>query len=341
MWMGGDRGLYRVDALGLRPAHAQPTPAIRRIVDGNEHLIAQPHPSLPYNFGRVRIEISPLSYNTKTEYQYRLDPVDADWGPWTEQAFLDYTNLAANDYTFRVRTRGSAGSVSKEARWTFTVLAPWYATGGAARLWMLLAALVIAAIVFLRTSALHRRARTLQGPVDEQTIMLRQANERLERLSLSDDLTGVANRRAFDRALNEMWKRAARHDLPLSIVMLDLDHFKALNDTQGHAAGDEYLRRVARLLQQAIRDDGDDLVARWGGEEFVILLGNTDESAALAVAERMRTAVASLGITASLGVAARAHEGDPETLIRRADLALYAAKRAGRNCVRGAERKSA
>lgn len=341
MWIGTDRGVYRVGSGILTPAHAQPSPAIRRVVDGNEHLIALTDPSLPYKFGRVRIEVSPLSYASRTEYQYRLDPADSEWGPWTEQAFLDYTNLAPNDYTFRVRTRGMAGSVSKEARWSFSVLAPWYATGGAVLFWILIALLTVAAIVAIRTGALRHRARLLQQLVDEQTVMLRQANERLERLSLIDDLTGAANRRAFDRALGEQWKRAVRHDVPLSIVMLDLDHFKAINDTQGHAAGDEYLRKVARLLQQAIRDDGDDIVARWGGEEFVLLLGNADEPAALAVAERIRASIESLGVTASLGVATRSHEGDPDSLIRRADLALYSAKRAGRNCVRAVERKSA
>jgi diguanylate cyclase (GGDEF)-like protein len=182
----------------------------------------------------------------------------------------------------------------------------------------------------------------LQSLVDEQTVMLRDANQQLERLSLADPLTGVANRRAFDRAIAEAWKRAVRHDLALAVIMLDLDHFKELNDSHGHTAGDECLRAVAQTLEAAIRENGDDVVARWGGEEFVILLGAADRNSALAVAQRIRSGIEALGITASLGVAVRANDPDPVALIDRADRALYSAKRAGRNRVHfDEERKSA
>lgn len=341
MWVGSERGLYRVAPLDARAMQRPPAPAIRRVVDGNQHLLfdgavpgpAPAAPSLKHNFGRVRVEVAPLAYRTRTEYQYRLDPIDEGWSAWSEQAFLDYTNLGANDYTFRVRTRGAGGPTSDEATWTFSVLAPWYATRWAAALWTLLGMLALAGIVWLRTRTLRLRARRLQSLVDEQTVLLRDANQELERLSLADPLTGVANRRAFDRALSEAWKRAVRHDQSLAILMLDLDHFKVLNDSYGHTAGDECLRMVAQALENAIRGNGDDLVARWGGEEFVILLGDTNHANAVAVADRIRASVEALGITASIGVAIRAHDVDPTALIDRADRALYAAKHAGRNRV--------
>ncbi len=351
MWIGSERGLYRIAPLGLGAPHPQPSPAIRRVVDGAGRVLfdgtlpdtTSEAPALPHDFGRVRIEVAPLSYRAKTQYQYRLDPIDTGWSPWTDQAFLDYTNLSANDYTFRVRTRGAAGITSAEGLWHFSVLAPWYATRWAAALWTVLGLLLIAAVVWLRTRTLRLRARHLQSRVDEQTVMLRQANEQLERLSLADPLTGVANRRAFDRALGEAWKRAARHDHSLAILLRDLDHFKDLNDSQGHTAGDECLRAVANTLENAIRGNGDDLVARWGGEEFVVLLGATDAVSALAIALRIRTGVETLGVTASLGVAIRADDPNPAALIDRADRALYAAKRAGRNRVHlnDEQRKSA
>jgi diguanylate cyclase (GGDEF)-like protein len=341
MWIGGERGLYRIAPLDAAAARPQPVPAIRRVVDGADRVLfdgavpgaAPAPPSLPHDFGRVRIEVAPLSYRAKLQYQYRLDPADSAWSPWTDQAFLDYTNLAANEYTFRVRTRGAAGAMSAEARWRFAVRAPWYATRWAAALWVLLGVLLLGAIVWIRTRTLRLRARQLQSQVDEQTVMLRHANAQLERLSLADPLTGVANRRAFDRALGEAWKRAIRHDQPLAIIMLDLDHFKLLNDSRGHTAGDEVLRAVAQTLESAIRGNGDDLVARWGGEEFVILLGAADEASALAVAQRIRLGIETHGVTASLGVAIRGNDADPIALIDRADRALYAAKRSGRNRV--------
>jgi diguanylate cyclase (GGDEF)-like protein len=323
----------------------QPAPAIRRVVDGRDRTLfdALGNPthagtSLPHSFGRVRIEVAPLSYRAQTQYQYRLDPIDTQWSSWTEQAFLDYTNLGASDYTFRVRTRGAAGALSDEARWAFSVRAPWYATRPAIALWIVAGAALLYLFIRLRTRTLRGRARRLQSLVDEQTVMLRRANEQLEHLSLTDPLTGVANRRAFDQALAEAWKRAVRHDQPLTVIMLDLDHFKHLNDAQGHAAGDECLRAVAQHLDSAIRGNGDDLVARWGGEEFVMLL-SADEATALAVAQRIRSGIEPLGVTASLGVAARGHETDPMELVERSDRALYAAKRAGRNQVRVDEQR--
>jgi diguanylate cyclase (GGDEF)-like protein len=350
MWIGTERALYRIEPQDRSAAHPLPAPGIRRVIGNGDRVLfdgAVPNadaapPSLPHNFGRVRIEVAPFAYRAKTQYQYRLDPIDTAWTPWTDQAFLDYTNLGANDYTFRVRTRGAAGAVSAEAAWPFTVLAPWYATRWAAALWVILGTLLLAAIVWIRTRTLRLRARRLQSLVDEQTVMLRDANQELERLSLADPLTGVANRRAFDRAIAEAWKRAVRHDLALAVIMVDLDHFKKLNDSYGHTAGDECLRAVAQTLEAAIRENGDDVVARWGGEEFVILLGAADQASAVAVAQRIRAGIEALGITASLGVAVRANDADPVALIDRADRALYSAKRAGRNRVHfDEERKSA
>ena len=176
---------------------------------------------------------------------------------------------------------------------------------------------------------------------------LQQANRHLERLSAIDGLTGIANRRRFEAAFDAEWRRAGRSGTPLSVVMVDLDHFKAFNDTYGHQGGDDCLRRVATVLARGLERAGD-LVARYGGEEFIVILAAAGAAAAARTAEHLRAEVERLGIphagspsgvvTVSLGVAtARRAQGrrgiSPEALLAAADRALYEAKRAGRNRV--------
>lgn len=157
-------------------------------------------------------------------------------------------------------------------------------------------------------------------------------------LALTDSLTGLQNRRAFDSELAVAVARAERYQRDLSLMLLDLDHFKILNDTYGHPAGDAVLRAVARVLIEKSRRI--DMVARIGGEEFALILSDTPSSAALRLAERLRQAISnassdSIAFSASFGVASlQDTESKPEALLKAADKALYAAKDAGRNCVR-------
>jgi diguanylate cyclase (GGDEF)-like protein len=163
-------------------------------------------------------------------------------------------------------------------------------------------------------------------------------NARLAELAATDGLTGLKNSRAFREALTSAGSFASRMDHPLSLILLDVDHFKSYNDTFGHLAGDDVLRTVGTLLRGQLRLH--DLAARYGGEEFAVLLPATDDAAAQIVAERLREAIAShpwplRPITASFGVATLA-VGDPASppdLVAWADRALYASKRAGRNRV--------
>jgi two-component system, cell cycle response regulator len=181
-----------------------------------------------------------------------------------------------------------------------------------------------------------RTALRLKAVQDE----LRRRNAELERMSRTDSLTAIYNRRHMDELLHRMLSAARRHDQSLAVVMIDIDHFKHVNDTKGHAAGDRVLQVVAQRLTGVLRVE--DELGRWGGEEFITLLPVTDLSGATRVAERMRSAVASepvslgnhgtLSVTISLGCAAGVG-GDPEALVRRADDCLYAAKNGGRNRV--------
>jgi diguanylate cyclase (GGDEF)-like protein len=194
-------------------------------------------------------------------------------------------------------------------------------------------------------------------------LALKQRTDELHRLAGVDGLTGIANRRTFDSALDHEWRRACRSKSPLSLLLMDVDHFKRFNDHYGHQAGDDCLRSVASALAAASRRPGE-VVARYGGEEFAVILPACDQEAALGFAEKLRASVVALQIphaasdtasevTISIGVAnltldcialGKDHPGwsgpcptvdtcreGAETLIAAADAALYEAKRAGRN----------
>ena len=189
------------------------------------------------------------------------------------------------------------------------------------------------------------RCKTREEELLGVTRLLEEANTKLQELSSIDGLTGIANRRLFDQFIEKEWKRALRYSRPLSLVMIDIDVFKAFNDSYGHLAGDDCLRQVAQALQDGTKRPGD-LVARYGGEEFAVILPEIETDNALIFAETLRLIVESLNInhaystvcnivTASLGVATMVPHRltSPKILIDHADKALYFAKQNGRNQV--------
>ena len=172
--------------------------------------------------------------------------------------------------------------------------------------------------------------------------------EKLSALAMTDPLTGLWNRRAFDQALRREWKRTSRKDSEFSLLLLDLDHFKPLNDQYGHPLGDECLATVASTISDTVR--ATDIVCRWGGDEVAVILPATDQAGALKTAEKIRSAIEELrfcanknsgewvSVTASIGVATALPEPDgsataPQSLLSAADRALYMAKHDGQNRV--------
>ena len=164
----------------------------------------------------------------------------------------------------------------------------------------------------------------------------------LEQQAYRDSLTGLANRGVFEDQLVRDWDACRRHNTPLTVILADLDHFKAINDTHGHAAGDEVLRQAAKMLAQSSRSS--DLVARYGGEEFVVVAPDCPLEAGMALANRFRSLLnrrtisvegVPIAVTASVGIATAAiqTQDSPMELFRRADQALYHAKRSGRDAI--------
>jgi len=190
-----------------------------------------------------------------------------------------------------------------------------------------------------------------QGRVEHYVMVFRDVTEqklledRLRELSATDGLTLLANRRSFDEALERGWHHATRHGEPVSLIMIDIDHFKPYNDIYGHGAGDRCLQQVATAIAAGVRHEGA-LVARYGGEEFAVILPRTDAATAREIAEGLRRRVEALGIahsgnplgsriTISVGISTRTppQTADFEDLMQSADQALYRAKEGGRNGV--------
>jgi diguanylate cyclase (GGDEF)-like protein len=187
------------------------------------------------------------------------------------------------------------------------------------------------------------RIKFLNDALNEKVQELQRAKEELRQLAITDGLTGLYNYRYFKEHLSQELNRAKRHKLAVSVVMMDLDHFKHYNDTNGHPAGDTVLRQISKLLKENIRNI--DLAARYGGEEFVLVLLEANKASARIVAEKIRRFVEEYTfefeenqpnkkITISAGVAAFPEDGqDFDTLVNSADQRLYRAKQAGRNAI--------
>ncbi len=201
----------------------------------------------------------------------------------------------------------------------------------------LLAGTVFTLLYWVLAGLLLRQLRREQHLL----VQLHQLTTRLQHLSLHDGLTGLCNRRCFDRTLDQLWALAQRTGQPLCLLMLDIDHFKRINDTHGHQAGDRVLQTIASILRRHVQRSSD-LIARYGGEEIAVLLPDTPLEGACALAEKLRQAVEQTPftelehpVTVSIGVACHIPKPDdaPAQLIRQADMNLYAAKEAGRNRV--------
>ncbi|MCE7027045.1 GGDEF domain-containing protein [Jiella avicenniae] len=179
-----------------------------------------------------------------------------------------------------------------------------------------------------------------QGKLRSLTVLLKERSKKLEAAALTDPLTGTHNRRFFDEALSQYVQEFKRIDRPLGLILIDLDHFKAINDSHGHDTGDEVLRAVAFCLFEVTRFH--DVVARIGGEEFAIIAPNLAFDELRRFAEKLRHEISRvalavgeqrLGVTASIGLALAGPEDGPGSLTKRADVNLYQAKQGGRNRV--------
>ncbi len=345
VWFGTARGAAAFD-----PDHEVFDKTLKRLLLTGGALYAgigafEDGARLPPGRGRVRFEYRLLSFfgEGRTRYRTRLEGVEAAFGDWTPAIEREFSSLPPGAYRFEVIGRDASGNLSGPIGLAFEVAPGFWRTGWARSGSALALLALIAGSWRARTAALRRRERDLQELAAARTRQLEGANALLIELSYLDPLTSIPNRRRFDELFAEEWRRAGRARSRLSLLMIDVDAFKAFNDSYGHQEGDQCLRRVAATLSDHLPRAGDS-VARYGGEEFAVLLPGTDAAGAYLLAERLRQQVARLAIphrasaaaavvTVSCGVAMRRPLGDeaPAVLLAAADAALYAAKHAGRN----------
>jgi diguanylate cyclase (GGDEF)-like protein len=298
-------------------------------------------PALPFGIERLRLEFSPNTFAAAAQTEFKLEPLDTAWSADRRGHSVEYTSLPEGEY--RLRFRSSEGGSEADHVWAFTVRPPWHRTPLVYALQGAFVVVVALLVIGWRTQRLRRRSRELELAIVDQTDALQDAHSRLAEIASRDQLTGLYNRRHFETALAHEWVRAHRLRRAIALVMVDIDHFKALNDSLGHVAGDDALRAVASVIAQCARRAGD-VAARFGGEEFVVLLPGAEDAYVRALAEEIRAAVealdlqhpavALLRVTVSVGVATVAAPATLEpTLVAAADRALYRAKAAGRNGV--------
>jgi len=251
----------------------------------------------------------------KVTYYYRLTPLARDWISLGTSDFITYSNLKPGSYHLEVYAESSRGVKTQPVSLDFVIEKPWYLTWYAFMAYGCLFIFLIYIIIKLRESR-----------------YLKLANLQLEELSIKDGLTGVYNRRYFDDVMEQYLQLAKRSQAPMGIIMIDIDDFKAINDSKGHLAGDQVLKNISSIIQDSLQRSTD-FVARYGGDEFVIALYDTPLQGVLDIARYIMEAVSHQSVTLSMG----AHSQIPapsttvESLVKQADHLLYDSKSKGKN----------
>lgn len=325
--------------------------------------------TLPHDQSVITLRFTSLNYQlpAKNLFQYRLEGFDKDWSPPRRAREATYTNLAPGKYTFQVRSANNDGLWGQPASLAIEILPPWWQTP-AFRLGLIFSmGGLIYAGVQMRLRRIRAANRWLEKRVAERTteleeeIQLRQQIEEqlrdanaqlhfrlaeitalqseLRHQALHDALTGLYNRHHLAEVMTAELNRAGRGGYPVCFLLVDLDHFKEVNDTYGHLAGDQVLVNMAQVIRDHTRQS--DYCFRYGGEEFLVILPNISLPDGIQRAEEIRSAIEksrtvfteqSIQLSASLGIAVYPlHGEDADRLLSGLDEALYAAKREGRN----------
>ena len=340
--------------LQFNPAEKQPQPAPLQLgfdlvtaesPDGQQLLrlpvVAQGRAvEVPAGY-RLHFRYGMVSMDSGVQFRYRIngDGLPDAWSAWTDRD-LFIRAITRGDYLLEVEAQTRSGRKAQRASYRYRILPLWHQLWWVRGLGILgvlgVCLLLVQEFVRRRTARYVETNRKLEARIGERTHELEAVNRKLAELATEDALTGVANRRALENGLQREWFRCLDQRRPLSVLMIDVDHFKRYNDAHGHLEGDILLRKIAQHLH-GLHDPKRELLARYGGEEFALLLPGMHPDEAQRRAEKIRSSMSgNLGdTTISIGVAGfvPGMQADAMSLLRRADAALYRAKRGGRNRV--------
>jgi len=348
LWLPSNKGLVIVDPLNLPNAGQPPLARLEGVaLDGVSgpagSQITLPPGAVPLT---LRYTAMTLRQAERARFRYQLVGITPQWVDALTNREVTFPALPHGSYRFQVAASLDGQHWSEADVGLNIIVEPYfYQTLWFRLLAIVLAAMAVVALFLLRTRTLRARHAQMELLVAQRTDELKLANDRLSKLSFVDALTGLANRRRFDAALDEEWRRASRSQTDLALVMADIDNFKLYNDALGHPQGDHCLTAVAGVFLRAAGRAGD-LAARYGGEEMVFLMPGANHAEAMAMAESLRAACEALAIahptspvspvvTISLGVASciPSATSSAQDLLGQADAALYRAKKSGRNRV--------
>jgi diguanylate cyclase (GGDEF)-like protein len=362
--IGTGRGLAYYKPSVEKPLQLPPNVLITSAVLGGLEMVFKKESTVDYEQNSFVAKFAGLTFHNPLRVRYRYQLIGWDHEAIeTSQRQVRYAALPAGQYTLEIQCRSAAGIWSKNtARFSFVVLPPWWESWWGRLGGLFLVGLLMILFIEFRTRRLGRERRQLEIAVKERSAQLAQANEELKELSFTDALTKIRNRRFFSNVISaDVASTMRKYDhrsvdeternRDLLFFIIDLDHFKKVNDIFGHAAGDTVLVETAKRLAASLRES--DLLVRWGGEEFLILCRDSDRAEGRAIAKRILTNVGNkpftvtdnkqIHRTCSVGWSAMpGYIGDPhvlthEVVLELADKALYVAKRSGRNQAVGIE----
>jgi diguanylate cyclase (GGDEF)-like protein len=350
IYLGGIYGITRFPASQttknnvLPPLYITDVLQYNTTIDQNIDIYNGKNFDFAYDENYISFEFEALDYEGKAQmqYYYNLSNVDSDWVNSSNRRFASYSNLKPGHYVFTVKAKTFNGLYTHPVDVSFTIEKPWYRTVYAYLLYLLLVGLMVYIVIKIKESHLIAERNSELAKLNGK---LEDAVNELENVSIKDPLTGIYNRRYLDTVFYDHLELAKRGNNYLSLLMVDIDDFKLINDKYGHVAGDEFLIAFAQVLQsQLLRST--DFVARYGGDEFAIVLYDTDPSGTSLLADRVlnaiRTSDSLQGVSfsgmktfVSIGVYSVKPDSDMtiQEFISKADGALYEAKTSGKNRV--------